>query len=62
MAVLNESSLNRIIRSRQLSLMVLTKHSAVADLLAEDSVLLNQIFDDLLLMLVHPPSDGHDHK
>src|SRR5437016_13102443 len=37
-------------------------HSAVADLLSQNPILLNQIMDDMLLMLVHPAGQGDDEK
>jgi hypothetical protein len=37
-------------------------HAAVADLLPQHTIFLHQIFDDLLLPLIHPTGDRHDEK
>ena len=37
-------------------------HPAVANLLSQNPILLDQIMDDILLMLVHPTGQGDDQK
>ena len=37
-------------------------HSAVANLLSQNPILLDQIMDDMLLVLVHPAGQGDDEK
>src|SRR5262245_8463575 len=37
-------------------------HAAVADLLPQHTIFLHQIFDDLLLPLIHPTGDRYDEK
>src|SRR5499426_2502658 len=37
-------------------------HAAVADLLPQNTIFFNEIFDDLLLPLIHPTGDRHDEK
>jgi hypothetical protein len=44
------------------ALVIVESHSATADLLPKNSILLQKILDDLLLMLVHPSSNGNNHK
>src|SRR5262249_6137616 len=37
-------------------------HATVADLLPHHTIFFNEIFDDLLLPLIHPTGDGDDEK
>jgi hypothetical protein len=46
----------------QTSLCSSLNHSATADLLTKNSILLQKILDDLLLMLAHPSRHGNNHK
>ena len=44
------------------TLVIIESHSATADLLPKNTILLQKVLDDLLLMLVHPSSNGNNHK
>ena len=44
------------------SLIVRKSHSTVADLLPKNTIFLDQVFDDLLLPLIHPTGNGYDNK
>jgi len=44
------------------ALVIVESHSPTADLLSKKSILLQKVLDDLLLMLVHPASNGNNHK
>src|SRR5262249_14437367 len=41
-------------------LIIVESHSPVADLLSENTIFFNQIFDDLLLALIHPTRTDPD--
>jgi hypothetical protein len=43
-------------------LIVAKSHSTRAHLLSKNPILFHQVLDDLLLMLVHPASNGGDEK
>jgi integrase/recombinase XerD len=49
-------------RSKQSPLIVGKSKTSMADLLPQNAIFLNQIFDDFLLPLVQPTSDGDDEK
>jgi hypothetical protein len=44
------------------ALLIVESHLATADLLPKNSVLLQKVLDDVLLMLVHPSSYGNNDK
>jgi hypothetical protein len=44
------------------TLVIIESHSATADLLPKNSILLQKVLDDLLLRLVHPSGHGNNHK
>jgi hypothetical protein len=44
------------------ALVIIESHSATADLLSKNSILLQKLLDDLPLMVVHPSSNGNNHK
>jgi hypothetical protein len=37
-------------------------HPPIPDLFSKDPTFLDEIFNDVLLMLIHPTSDGDDHE
>jgi hypothetical protein len=43
------------------ALIIAESHSATADLLTKNSILLQEILDNVVLMLVHPSSNGNKH-
>jgi hypothetical protein len=43
-------------------LVIVKPQTRAADLVAQDSVLLHEVVDDVLLMLIHPSRNRHDHK
>jgi hypothetical protein len=43
-------------------LVVTKSKTSMTDLLPQDPIFLNQIFNDLLLSLVQPTSEGNDEK
>jgi hypothetical protein len=44
------------------ALAIRESHPPIPDLFSKDTIFLDEIFDDLLLMLVHPASDGDDQE
>jgi len=44
------------------SLIVSKSKTSTTDLLPQDAIFLNQIFNDLVLALVQPTSEGNDEK
>jgi hypothetical protein len=44
------------------ALVVIEAHSFAAELFSKNAILLDQVFDDMLLMPIHPSSDRHDNK
>jgi len=49
-------------RRKPSSLIVSKSKTPTTDLLPQDTIFLNQIFNDLLLALVQPTSEGNDEK
>src|SRR5262249_21128940 len=50
------------LRRQSAALFVGESHSFATDLLTKNAILLEQIFDDMLLMPIHPARDRHDNK
>jgi len=44
------------------TLVVSESHPSVPNLFSKDAIFLGEIFNDMLLVLVHPASDGNDQK
>jgi len=47
---------------RPTALVIVESHAVTADLLPKNPILLQKVLDGLLLMLVHPSSNGNNHK
>jgi hypothetical protein len=49
-------------RCQTATLVVRESHPSVPNLFSKDAIFLGEIFNDMLLVLVHPASDGNDQK